>query len=627
MKQIQRIAIVAVTGNGIELARRLCGGFSRQEGLEVEIVASKEAPDLLRVKSVSGFMRDEFDLWDAFIFIGALGICIRAIAPVIRDKRSDPAVLNCDEKGLFVQSVLSGHRGGANRLTLLVARLLGAQPVVTTSSDVQGLWPLDVLGEEAGWDVEPLGSHSMTFMMADFVNRCRTALLLEVRDAVTDRLERTKPDFIDIFYNYQAIHLADYRLLLAVTPRTFVPPLPAIFYRPKVLCVGLGSERAIDPEGFVTSFGSELASLGFSPMSVHSIGSIDIKGDEPAFLELARQLRVPFTGFSREALAAVADVPNPSETVMEKIGVASVSEASSALLAGRPSWLSAKRKCSIPGVSSGPRHYTFAVSLLSGAARQSRIAIVGAGPGDPELITLRGRRFLETADLVLYAGSLVPEKLTHAAKPGALVRSSAGMALEEQLELMHRFYREGKFVVRLHTGDPSIYGAIQEQMAYFEEHDMQYEIVPGVSSFQAAAAALHSEFTVPDTVQTIILTRGSGRTPVPEKERLRELARSRSTMCIYLSGAIAEEVQKELLEHYPGDTPVAVCYRLSQDDQEIFRGSLSMLAELVRQSGRNRTLLLVVGEAIGARKSRSKLYDSAFAHGFRGGAATGRSRS
>lgn len=191
------------------------------------------------------------------------------------------------------------------------------------------------------------------------------------------------------------------------------------------------------------------------------------------------------------------------------------------------------------------------------------------------------------------------------------------MALEEQLELMNRFYRSGRFVVRLHTGDPSIYGAIQEQMAWFEEHDMRYEIVPGVSSFQAAAAALHAEFTIPETVQTIILTRAAGRTPVPEKERLCELARSQSTMCIYLSAAIAASVQDELLRHYAPDTPVAVCYRLTWDDEHILRGELSRLAELVGMTGKSNTVLLVVGAALGARGKRSKLYDPAFAHGFR----------
>ena len=158
---------------------------------------------------------------------------------------------------------------------------------------------------------------------------------------------------------------------------------------------------------------------------------------------------------------------------------------------------------------------------------------------------------LEKADLILYAGSLVPRELTFCAKPGATVRNSASMDLEEQFALMKKFYDEDKFIVRLHTGDPCIYGAIQEQMNYFDQHHMSYHITPGISSFQAAAAALKSQFTIPEKVQSIILTRGEGRTPMPEREQLHLLARSQSTMCIFLSAGIAEQVREELLQEYP----------------------------------------------------------------------------
>ena len=162
-----------------------------------------------------------------------------------------------------------------------------------------------------------------------------------------------------------------------------------------------------------------------------------------------------------------------------------------------------------------------AIAIEEGVLRYyGHIEIVGAGPGDPDLISVRGRQMLEKADLILYAGSLVPRELTFCAKPGATVRSSASMDLEEQFALMKKFYDEGKFIVRLHTGDPCIYGAIQEQMNYFDQHRMSYHITPGISSFQAAAAALKSQFTIPEKVQSIILTRGEGRTPMPEREQL-----------------------------------------------------------------------------------------------------------
>ncbi|MDE6685568.1 MAG: precorrin-4 C(11)-methyltransferase, partial [Duncaniella sp.] len=212
---------------------------------------------------------------------------------------------------------------------------------------------------------------------------------------------------------------------------------------------------------------------------------------------------------------------------------------------------------------------------------------------------------------------LVPKELTYYAKEGCVVRSSASMNLEEQFELMKEFYDRGLLVVRLHTGDPCIYGAIQEQMAFFDRYGMSYHITPGISSFQAAAAELRSQFTIPEKVQTIILTRGEGRTPMPEKEKLHMLARSQSTMCIYLSAGIVDDVQSELLQAYPPETPVAACYKLTWKEQRIYRGQLKDLARIVHENNLTLTTLLVVGDAIDNREGLSRLYDDSFKHLFR----------
>ena len=262
-------------------------------------------------------------------------------------------------------------------------------------------------------------------------------------------------------------------------------------------------------------------------------------------------------------------------------------------------------------------NYTVAAALDIRTVRQGHIEIVGAGPGDPDLVSVRGRQMLERADLILYAGSLVPRELTLCAKAGATVLSSASMDLEEQFEVMKKFYDKGKFIVRLHTGDPCIYGAIQEQMNYFDQHGMSYHITPGISSFQAAAAALKSQFTIPEKVQSIILTRGEGRTPMPEREKLHLMARSQSTMCIFLSASIAKQVQEELLQEYPETTPVAVCYHLTWKDEQIFRGELKDLARIVKENNLTLTTMIVVGEAIGNREGLSRLYAHEFKHLYR----------
>lgn len=298
----------------------------------------------------------------------------------------------------------------------------------------------------------------------------------------------------------------------------------------------------------------------------------------------------------------------------EVTGVDGVAESSAIRASDYGRLLMEKQK----GILSEGNNFTFAVALSADSDRHNgHIEIVGAGPGDPELISVRGKRMLEKADLILYAGSLVPRELTYYAKPGATVRSSADMTLEEQFTLMKSFYDKGLFVVRLHTGDPCIYGAIAEQMAFFDQYGMRYHITPGISSFQAAAAALKSQFTIPEEVQSIILTRGEGRTPMPEKEKLHLLARSQSTMCIYLSAAIVEQVQEELLQAYSPETPVAACYKLTWKEEKIYRGKLKDLAQIVRDNHLTLTTLLVVGNAIDHREGLSRLYADEFKHLFR----------
>lgn len=244
-----------------------------------------------------------------------------------------------------------------------------------------------------------------------------------------------------------------------------------------------------------------------------------------------------------------------------------------------------------------------------------RVYFIGAGPGDAGLITLKGKAVLEEADVIIYAGSLInPEILEHA-KKNALLYDSSGMTLEEIVEVMVNAAREGKTVARLHSGDPSLYSAIGEQIRVLAEKGIEYKVIPGVSSFQAAAASLGLEYTVPEVVQTVILTRISGRTKVPEKERLRELARHRASMCIFLSANKMQEVVEELLESYGARAPAVVIYRASWEDERVIRGCLADIAGKARDV--KRTALILVGDFLKPWKARSKLYDPGFEHGYR----------
>jgi precorrin-4/cobalt-precorrin-4 C11-methyltransferase len=251
------------------------------------------------------------------------------------------------------------------------------------------------------------------------------------------------------------------------------------------------------------------------------------------------------------------------------------------------------------------------------------VIFVGAGPGDPELITVKGQKALARADLVLYAGSLVSPAVLGWARPKAELLDTAKLALEEICARMVAGHRGGKQVVRVHSGDPALFGAIQEQLEVLERQGVPCVVIPGVTAAFAAAAALAQELTLPEVTQTLILTRAAGRTPVPEREALPELARHGATLVIYLSIKLIDAVVAELTPAYGPATPVVVAYRVSWPEQKLIRGTLATIADLVRASGIERQALILVGPALAARegelKARSKLYDQDFSHGFRDG--------
>jgi precorrin-4 C11-methyltransferase len=270
----------------------------------------------------------------------------------------------------------------------------------------------------------------------------------------------------------------------------------------------------------------------------------------------------------------------------------------------------------------GPQRMTFAVARLAAFEPptkhpKGKVVFVGAGPGDPDLLTLKGQRALQQADVVVYAGSLVPEEILRHAAPTAMLYNSAPLTLEEVMDRLIAAVRAGQRVVRLHSGDTSLYSAIQEQMTVLDAEGIGYEVIPGISSFQAAAAALQAELTLPEVVQTVILTRAEGQTPMPEGQSLADLAKHRATLCIFLSARLAEQVQEQLLIAYPPDTPAAIVYRVSWPDELIVLTQLDRLAEEIRRHDLTRTTLILVGPAIGGRRNRSRLYDRNHGHIFR----------
>ncbi len=243
---------------------------------------------------------------------------------------------------------------------------------------------------------------------------------------------------------------------------------------------------------------------------------------------------------------------------------------------------------------------------------------VGAGPGDVDLITIKGRRLLEQADIVIYAGSLVSAGHLQFCKEDCETYSSASMTLEEVMDVSIKGIKEGKLVVRLHTGDPTIYGAIREQMDYLNNYDIDYEVIPGVSSFTAACSAIKREFTLPNVSQTVIITRIEGRTPVPEEEDLESLARHKASMAIFLSAGSMERVVDKLKSGYErDDVPIAVVYKATWEDQKIVMGTLADIVEKVEEANIKNFAQILVGDFIEGDYERSLLYAPYFSHGFR----------
>ncbi len=247
-----------------------------------------------------------------------------------------------------------------------------------------------------------------------------------------------------------------------------------------------------------------------------------------------------------------------------------------------------------------------------------KVYFIGAGPGDPELVTLKAVKVLQQAEVIIYAGSLVNPEVLRYARQTAEIYDSAPLPLEEIMAIMEKAIGEGKTVARVHTGDPSLYGAIQEQMDWLDRRGIPYEVVPGVSSFLAAAASLKREYTIPGVSQTVIISRLEGRTGVPEKEALALLARHRASLCIFLSVHLIGEVVEELKKGYPGDTPVAVVEKASWPEERILRGRLKDIERLVKEEGIRKTALILVGDFLLAQSQPSKLYHHDFQHGFRG---------
>lgn len=614
MKHHDRIALIAVTRAGAERARKLDRLLGHASVFTTDVAEEEGRPLASRVA-------EWFGQYDQLVFFLAAGAVVRLIAPCLGSKQTDPGVLCVDEAGQFVVALLSGHQGGANAFTRRVAGCLGAVPVVTTASDVIGGLSVDLLEGEYGWKAEPAERLKATAM--SLVQGEPVAIIQEIGTLGSWLDERQLPANVTYCTDVATLPAQTFSAAIWITDR--VPPdfhglddQRILWFRPHSLALGVGCERGITLQALEDGLDQFLRATGFAQDSIDVLTSASVKEDETALLELAQRHGWRTAFYPAEELARVPNIPNPSAVVAKCVATPGVAEPAALLAAGSAHLVAEKH---VLASSFAPQRMTFALARLAGFSQRpvtlGSVTFVGAGPGDPELLTLKASRVLQKSEVVIYAGSLIPERILDHVPRTAVLHNSAHMTLEQVRDIILTATAAGKRVARMQSGDPSIYGAVQEQIAFLEEHGIDCDIIPGISSFQAAAAALRSELTIPEVVQTIILTRGEGDTPKPDAESIESLARHQASMCLFLSAKLAEDVQEKLLSSYPPDTPTAIAYRVSWPDEKILLTRLDQLAAELHRQKWSRTVLILVGKALGSRQNRSQLYDPKHGHIFR----------
>jgi precorrin-4 C11-methyltransferase len=620
MKSAEKIALIAVTRRGLQQARRLRTRLGYGEVHRPADLGDTTRPwECPFAGALSEQVPPLFARCDQLVFFLAAGAVTRLIAPCLASKTSDPGVLAVDEAGHFVIALLSGHQGGANAFARTVAGCLGATPVITTASDVLGGISIEELTNTFGWIAEPAEHLKPT--AAALVNREPVAIVQEIGSRGCWLDETELPENVTFVHDARRLQGRKFERIVWITDRHVqdchgLDEQRILWLRPSSLTLGVGCERGISIEALADGLERFLHEHGVARASIRTLASVDLKADEAALLGLAKRYSWQTVFYPPEELAQVRSIPNPSPVVEQCVGTPGVAEPAALLAAGAERLLVEKQVMTSP---LSPRRMTFALARLASYQERTagRVIFVGAGPGDPDLLTIKARQALRRADVVIYAGSLVPEAVLRHAPATAVLHNSAPLTLEQVMEITKAAVDKGECVIRLHSGDTSLFSAIQEQLAILEDAGIDCEVIPGISAFQATAAALKSELTIPEIVQTIILTRGEGMTKMPPGESLEALAQHKATLCIFLSARMAETVQAQLLTAYPPQTPAVIAYRVSWPDEKIIATTLANLADEVRRHRLTRTTLFLVGDAIGGRRNRSRLYDRSHGHLFR----------
>jgi precorrin-4 C11-methyltransferase len=622
MTRIEKIAYIAVTDRGLDHARLLRSRFRIGE---LYRPARYGSADKRWERPFEGELADTvaelFPEYDQLVFFLAAGAVTRLIAPHLGKKTTDPGVTVVDESARHVVPLLSGHEGGANDFARRVAGALGATPVITTASDHEPGFNLTQLEAAFGYAPEPRDRQKDLALALANHQPVAAVQRLTGPGARLDQMEL--PDHVSVVSEPGQLetHPAAVAWITDRIDEDTAPidPQRIVLYRPPSLILGLGCERGVSLESLEDGLDRFLQNHGYAKNSIAALASLNVKRDEPAIQQLAEKHGWGLHFYDADTLTAAAGEIEGSDTVQQCVGTPAVAEPAALHAAEAAAPLVPKEVCTSELAA---ERMTFALARRAGYKPHDaagRVYFIGAGPGDPDLLTLKAQKLIRGADTILYAGSLIPERILADAPPHAHIQNSAHLTLEQTSEIVIAAARRGERVVRLHSGCLTAYSAIQEQMTVLDEAGLSYEVIPGISAFQAAAAHLKAELTLPERVQSIILTRAEGKTPMPEGESLESLAQHQASLAIFLSARMSQKVQDQLLTAYPPETPVSIHYRVSWPDQQNVVTDLAHLHETIRACGFTRTTLIMVGDAVTGRHGRSNLYEQSHSHIFRQG--------
>lgn len=544
---MSKTAVFSTSEKGNLLAKSI-----QEELVYTDTFSTKEDKSFLKVESFADFVEWSFDDYDHIILIGDLADNILNLTPYIKEQYKKLLIFNVDVNGDFVQILQVGEEGEANQEAQKLAGITGGTAIISTQAKASKEWDLESFTERFEWEADL--NDDWESVRTLFRTRTKVALILEVRDMGSAYLEKTAPSFVEIFYHVDDLEEENFDLIIAVSPLLYRFKVTSVMYRPKILTLGMGCHKNFPHGILVNDIQEKLAQHGISWKAIRTLSTADSKSKEMALLEVCHHLKIEFKTYSSDFLNRIP-IPNPSDVILKHTGLRGLAE-SAALAVSKTNKLIVEKQNDKPECN---QYYTWALAIDQLNLREGQLEIVGAGPGNPDLITLQGMNLLRKADLVIYSSTLLRDDLIHHVKTGAKIRSVESLTQQENLiQLIQSYYRRGLMTVWLHSGDANLFSDIQDELIAFTKTGMEYRITPGVGNFQALEAELKTKFLINRQEQEVHLIRVSMDNLNDQKQRLKEYLEQEDEICIYADRNVMPDLHQFFSTILSSNTPIAI---------------------------------------------------------------------